>query len=92
MWINHTVADALNARDAEYMRRGFRTGIYNSRGVYQVAPTGKPERELAQQYRQKAEEVENEGYQRFASILRNLGESYECEAECIIAEYKNDDV
>jgi hypothetical protein len=30
LWINHTVADALNARDAEDMIRGFRTGIFNS--------------------------------------------------------------
>lgn len=76
LWINHTVADALNARDAEDMRRGFRTGIFNSRGD----PTGKPERELAEQYRQKAEDVESAGYQRLAVCLRQLADSYDREA------------
>lgn len=91
LWINHVVADALNARDAEDMRRGFRTGIFNSRGVHWVDPTGKPEWELAGQYRQKAEEVENAGYQRLAGTLRNLSESYVCDAERIIAEHKMDE-
>jgi hypothetical protein len=91
LWINHTVADALNARDAEDMRSGFRTGIFNSRGVHWVDPTGKPERELAEQYRQKAEDVENTGYQRFAVTLRSLSESYDREAERIVTEHKRDD-
>ncbi len=90
LWINHTVADALNARDAEDMRRGFRTGIFNSRGVHFVDPTGKPERELAEHYRQKAEYVENAGYQRLAVTLRELAESYNREAERIINEHKMD--
>lgn len=91
LWINHSVADALNARDAEDMRRGFRTGIFNSRGVHWVDPTGKPERELAEQYRRKAEDVENAGYQRLAVTLRGLSESYEREAERIVAEHKMDE-
>jgi hypothetical protein len=91
LWINHTVADALNARDAEEMRDGFHTGIYNSRGAHIVDPTGNPELELAEQYRQKAEQVENAGYQRFAVTLRSLSESYEREAQHIIAEHKRDD-
>ncbi|MHB8075647.1 hypothetical protein [Desulfosporosinus fructosivorans] len=91
LWINHAVADALNARDAEDMRRGFRTGIFNSRGVHWVDPTGKPERELAEQYRRKAEDVENGGYQRLAVTLRGLSESYEREAERIVAEHKMDE-
>jgi hypothetical protein len=81
LWINHTVADTLNARDAEDMRVGFRTGIYNSRGAHVLDPTGKPEQELAEQYRQKADQVENEGYQRFAVTLRSLSESYERESQ-----------
>lgn len=91
LWINHSVSDALNARDAENMRRGFRTGIVNSRGVHWVDPTGKPERELAEQYRRKAEDVENAGYQRLAVTLRGLSESYEREAERIVAEHKMDE-
>ncbi len=68
------------------MRNGFRTGIFNSRGVHWVDPTGKPEKELADEYKQKAEEVENAGYQRFAVTLRGIAESYELDAKRIIDE------
>jgi hypothetical protein len=89
LWIHRTVATALNDRDAEDMRNGYWTGTYNSRGVYSVDPTGKPEKELAEQIRLKAEDVENAGFQRFAVTLRNLAESYEGEAERVINEQKN---
>ena len=81
LWIHRAVATALNARDAEIMRESFCREIYNSRGMHEVDPTGKPERELAEQYRQKAEAVENAGYHRFAGTLRKLAEDYEREAE-----------
>ena len=87
LWIHRTVASALNARDAEEMRNGFWTGMFNSRGVYEIDPMGKPERELAQKYKQKAKEVENAGYHRFAVTLRKLAEGYEREAETYIAEH-----
>ena len=77
LWIHRTVASALNAKDVEEMRNGFWTGMFNSRGVYEIDPMGKPERELAQKYKQKAKEVENAGYHRIAVILRKLAERYE---------------
>ena len=86
LWIDQTAADALNSKDAEKMRNGFRLEVFNSRGAYTVDPTGKPERELAEQYRQKADEVENAGYQRFAVTLRSLAESYDRDADQIINE------
>lgn len=91
LWIHRAVATALNDRYAEDMRNGFRTGTYNSRGVHWVDPTGKPEKELAEQFRRKAEDVENAGFQRFAVTLRGLAESYEREAERIINEHKDRD-
>lgn len=87
LWIHQTVASALNAMDEEEMRNSFRSGMYNSRGVHTVDPTGKPERELAEKYKQKAEEVENAGYHRFAVTLRKLAERYEREAEVNVAEH-----
>ena len=81
LWIDKAAAEALNNIVAEEMRRGFSTEVYNSRGAHMVDPTGKPERELAEQYRKKANEVENAGYQRFAVTLRSLAESYDRYAE-----------
>ena len=87
LWIHRTVASALNARDAEKLRNSFQTGIFNSRGVHVIDPTGKPERELAEKYNQQAEEVENAGYHRLAVTIRKLADGYEREAEINIAEH-----
>ena len=87
LWIHRTVASALNADDADDMRDGFRIGIYNSRGVHTVDPTGKPEQELAEKHKQQADEVENAGYHLFAVTLRKLADGYEREAETYIAEH-----
>lgn len=81
LWIHRAIADALDDREADDMRNGFRTGTYNSRGFHWVDPTGEQERELARQFRRKAEEVENEGFHRFAVTLRSLAGDYEREAE-----------
>ena len=89
LWIHRAIATALNDRDAEDMRNGFRTGTYNLRGAHWVDPTGKPEKELAEQFRCKAEVVENAGFQRFAVTLRGLADGYEREAEQIISEHKD---
>ena len=87
LWIHKAVAEALNAKDAEEMRRGFHTGVFNSRGVVWVDPSGKPEDELAAQYNAKADEVEAEGYHRFAVTMRSLAETYAREAERIRKEH-----
>ena len=53
-------------------------------------PTGKPELELASNYRKKAIETENNGYHRFAVTLRKIAESYEEEAKRIIEDHKRE--
>lgn len=88
LWINSVVADALNKQDAEHMRMGFHLGIFNSRGVHTIDPTGAPERELVAQYLKKAEDVENAGYFRFALTLKGLAETYEREARQIVADHQ----
>ena len=90
LWIHHSIADVLNKKSAEIMRKGYNTGIYNSRGMHIVDPTGKPERKLAEEYRQKAEQIENAGYQRFAVTLRKISERYSHEAEQVIDAHKNE--
>ena len=60
--IHRTAAAALDEGDAKEMRRGYYHAITDSRGVHEVDGTGKQERDLAEQYRQKAEKIENAGY------------------------------
>jgi hypothetical protein len=85
LWIHRSAAAALNAKDAEDMRNGLRTELYNSRGAHWVDPTGTPEKELATKYRAQAEAVENAGYHRLATTLRELAASYEREADSVVS-------
>jgi hypothetical protein len=88
LWIRRAVATALNEREADRMRAGFRRGLYNLRGGHWIDPTGKPEKELANQFRNKAEAIENVGFQRLAVTLRGLADTYDREAEGIVAGYE----
>jgi len=90
LWIHKDVAEVLNDADAEGLRRGFAQEKYNSRGFHRVDPTGKPEKELAEECRRQADDVENAGFQRFAATLREMADSYDKEAERIIKEHKTE--
>ncbi|MCH8010558.1 MAG: hypothetical protein IIA61_01200 [Candidatus Marinimicrobia bacterium] len=88
LWINKFAAEALNNKDNEDMRSGFYSEIFNSRGAHFVDPTSKPEKELASEWRKKADEVENNGYHRLASTLKAVSESYDREAIAVVEEHK----
>ena len=83
LWIHRGAAAVLNARDASEIRDGFRTELFNSRGVHWVDPEGKPEKELAAKYKEQADAVEEAGFQRLATTLRELAASYERQARRI---------
>ena len=80
LWIHHSVAEALNAKDAVEMRSGFTCKLMNMRGVHGFS-AGKEEREFAAGYRKKAEALDQHGFSRFATAMRELAESYERDAE-----------
>jgi hypothetical protein len=77
LWIHKSVAELLDDRDAEHERQGFSIEVFNSRGAHWVDPTGKPERELAEMWRKKAQLLEAEGYIRFATELKKIVKHYE---------------
>jgi hypothetical protein len=80
LWIHRAAAAALNAKDADKMREGFTTELFNSRGVHGFS-AGKEEEEIAAKYRAKADEVEAGGYPRLATALRELSATYQRYAE-----------
>lgn len=88
-WINKTVANVLNEKEAEDMREGFYLAVVNSRGMHFVDPTAAPEKTLAAKYKQQAEDTENECYHRLAQTLKKLSDSYIREAEDVINELAN---
>lgn len=92
MWIDKSIADALNKPDVNDMRKSFSTALFNSRGAHFVNPTGKEEKDFASKYRKQAEEVESAGYFRLAITLRELASSYDREAERVVENHKKRDL
>jgi len=86
LWIHAAFATELNRRDIEEIRRGFGSEIYNSRGAHWVDPTGEPERNLAEHWRDRALSVEQRGFARFATELRRVAQSYDREAQRVVDE------
>ncbi len=91
LWIHRVVATPLNAEDAEELRTGYAAGLVNARGAHWIDPTGKPERELAGKYRREASEVEDAGYHRLATTVRQLADDYDRQADSILEEYRESD-
>ena len=83
LWIDKRIASLLDQPENEAMRDGFRTETYNSRGFHEVDFSGQEDLELAQKYKKKASDLEDEGFLNFAETLRNLSKSYKVEAERI---------
>ncbi len=80
LWIHGRVAEALDTRDADAMRSGFTTELFNQRGVHGFT-SGREERELAAKNRAKAESLEAAGFTRFATAMREFARGYERDAE-----------
>ena len=80
LWIDKTVAEALNEKDADELRSGFTIELFNMRGTHGFTH-GAEERKIAAGLRAKADAVENVTYHRFAAALRDLAKQYEAAAE-----------
>lgn len=80
LWLDRTVANALNGRDAEAMRNGMVTEMFNSRGTYGFSG-GAAELEIAKQYDGRATAIAEAGYSRLAQDIRKLAQSYANQAE-----------
>ena len=87
LWIHPVIAKEMNNKKRSRLRSEYKTAIYNSRGAYTLDPEAKPEKALAEKYRQRADQVEDVGYHRLATTLRGLAESYDQDAERIISRF-----
>ena len=84
LWIHSAIARTMNERNKEQLRDSYKSAIYNSQGAHWVDPEAKPEIELAEKYRQRAEEIENAGFHRLATTLRDLAAWYDDETKRIL--------
>jgi hypothetical protein len=81
IWIHKEAADELNTSNATDMRNAFGSALFNMRGFHAVDPSGKQEIDLANKYLQQADDVEDAGFYRLATVLRGLAEGYKRDAE-----------
>lgn len=92
LWINRTVAEALNDKDADKMRNGFVLGLFNSRGTHMIDSSGEQELKLAQNYKKKSVDLEQSGFYRFSATLNELANSYELESRKIVDDHQIEEI
>ncbi len=80
LWINQAVARVLDAKENEEIRTGFRTELFNMRGVHTYT-AGEGERKLATEFRDKASALDDAGFHRASAAVRELAEGYDQDAE-----------
>jgi hypothetical protein len=80
LWIHRTVAAELDAKDGKELRSGFTVGLFNRRGIHGFSK-GAEEQQLANEYEQKAEILEKNGFPRIAGAVRGVAEDYERDAK-----------
>ncbi|MGB3424039.1 MAG: hypothetical protein WBF84_17530 [Castellaniella sp.] len=80
-WPDPIIADLLDQDDCEDIRRGFYTGVYNSRGVTSRMPYngGAQERRVAEEFRRFSSYWQN-SKPNLAAMIESLAKSYEHEA------------
>lgn len=81
LWLHRSVAENLNEKGADHIRKGYAVEAFNSRGVFFVDPTGGVEKGIAESYRKKSEEIELAGFHRFAATLRSIAHDFDVQAE-----------
>lgn len=74
------IMEELNKVENEEIRRGYVIGISNKRGMHTIEPDGKPEKELAADYEERAKIAEERGYSRYSNTLREIANQYNREA------------
>lgn len=76
-WPSMPVCDLLDEFDGNDMRRGFRTGVHNSRGTFSKSPYegGEKESNLAEKYRLISDRLHN-SHPRLAATFREIEQSY----------------
>ena len=80
LWIHKAIAEILNDKGSQDMRDAFNVQRFNMRGVHGFT-AGEAEKEIALDWKRRAEEVEKAGYIRFGTSLRKFAASYERDAQ-----------
>ena len=77
LWIHKEIASLLNEEQSDEMRRQYQNSRFNAAQTMKLASSTESPRKRIQVCLDQADAVENEGYFRLATELRNLAKSYE---------------
>jgi hypothetical protein len=86
-WINKKIALLLDEKEYDDLRSGYCNEVYNSRGAHFVDETGSEEKNLAELWKTRSKELENEGLTYFALSIKQLATGYEYEAKRINSQF-----
>ena len=86
-WINKTVANILN--ENQIVRSGYKNQAFNSVGVVNYDKEGSDYMKKYDEYKEKAEKTELEGYYNFATALREVAENFKFHAERMQDSYED---
>lgn len=78
-WINKDVSDILNKN--KIVRSGYKNQAFNSVGVVNYDKDGSDYMRKYDEYKEKAEKTELNGYYNFATALREIAENFKFHAE-----------
>lgn len=81
LWINKTVASFINKEENEKVREGYTIEAFNSIGVINYDGTGSVYDNLAEEYKNKAHELEKNSYDVFAKCLYEYSKSLKLHVE-----------
>lgn len=81
LWIHRSVAKILDAYESEDIRRGYYSAFFRNRSKYAAVWSEEIEAKRAIDLRKKAEEVELAGFIRLSSLLKELVERCERNAD-----------
>lgn len=87
LWIDSDIAGVVELLEHDHIRRGFRTALFNSRGVHTVDPSGSEDLALSEKYRAMGDDLKEHGYIRFSNVLYDLAKTYLHESKVIQMEH-----
>lgn len=86
-WINKAVANILN--ENQKVRDGYKIQAFNSVGVVNYDKEGSDFMKKYNEYKEKAEKAELNGYYNFATALREVAENFKFDAERMQDSYED---
>lgn len=81
LWIDKNIAQILNEKSTLEMRSAFSSSLVTSRGPYWLDTTGEADLKLSQDFFNKADAIENEGFARLAKVVRDVAIDYKRASE-----------